>query len=242
VLAVASVKGEGFLPTAWKPLRFSGYDWEVRTIASDRGGGTNNPYSGYNAFKDISGALHLRITKKDGKWVCAEMRTTRSPAYHTYVVTVRDTSHLEPASVFSMITWDDNGDPHDREMDVEISRSDDAANKNNAQFGVRPFYVPGNLARIEVEIAYCKKQFRLRVRDDGRGIDPRVTAEGERAGPFGLHGMRERAERMGGQLDVSSEPGAGTEIELRIPGSIAYRSSAIVASEALPRKSKLSPV
>ncbi len=147
VLAVASVKGEGFLPTAWKPLRFSGYDWEVRTIASDRGG-MNNPYSGDNAFTDASGALHLRITKKDGKWVCAEMRTTRSLGYGTYVLTVRDTSHLEPASVFSMITWDDNGDPHYREMDVEISRWGDAVNKDNAQFGVQPFYVPGNLARF----------------------------------------------------------------------------------------------
>jgi hypothetical protein len=63
-------------------------------------------------------------------------------------LTVRDTSHLEPASVFSMITWDDNGDPHYREMDVEISRWGDAANKDNAQFGVQPFYVPGNLARF----------------------------------------------------------------------------------------------
>jgi hypothetical protein len=145
VLAVASVKGDGFLPTAWKPLRFSGYDWEVRTIASDRGG-MNNPYSGDNVFTDASGALHLRITKKDGKWLCAELRTTRSLGYGTYVLTVRDTSHLEPSSVFSMITWDDNGDPHYREMDIEISRWGDAANKNNAQFGVQPFYVPGNLA------------------------------------------------------------------------------------------------
>jgi len=151
VLAVASVKGEGFLPTAWKPLRFSGYDWEVRTIASDRGG-MNNPYSGDNAFIDASGALHLRITKTDGKWVCAELRTTRSLGYGSYVLTVRDTSHLEPASVFSMITWDDNGDPHYREMDIEISRWGDAANKSDAQFGVQPFYVPGNLARFTAPV------------------------------------------------------------------------------------------
>jgi len=147
VVAVASVKGEGFLPTAWKPLRFGGYDWEARTIASDRGG-MNNLYSGDNAFVDDAGALHLRITKKDGKWVCGEIRTTRSLGYGTYVLTVRDTSHLEPAVVFSMLTWDDNGDPHYREMDVEISRWGDAANKNNAQFGVQPFYVPGNLERF----------------------------------------------------------------------------------------------
>jgi hypothetical protein len=159
VIAVASVKGEGFLPTPWKSLHFSGYDWEVRTIASDRGG-MNNPYSGDNAFTDASGALHMRISKKDGKWVCAEMRTTRSLGYGTYVLTVRDTAHLEPASVFSMITWDDNGDTHYREMDIEISRWGDAANKNNAQFGVQPFYVPGNLARFTAPAGTLTHVFR----------------------------------------------------------------------------------
>ncbi len=147
ILAVSIAKGQGFLATAWKPLRFGGYDWEVRTIASDRGG-MNNPYSPDNVFTDSSGALHLRITKKDGKWVCAELRTTRSLGYGTYIIGVRDASQLQPASVFSMITWDDNGDPHYREMDIELSRWGDAANKNNAQFGVQPFYVPGNLSRF----------------------------------------------------------------------------------------------
>jgi signal transduction histidine kinase len=37
--------------------------------------------------------------------------------------------------------------------------------------------------------------------------------------------MRERVERLGGALDIWSEPGAGTEVELRIPGSIAYEAS-----------------
>jgi len=91
---------------------------------------------------------------------------------------------------------------------------------------------------IEVEIAYSKKQFRLRIRDDGQGIDPSVIQEGERAGHFGLQGMRERAKRIGGQLDVWSEPGAGTEVELRIPGSIAYRSSLADVSDPNLKKTK----
>jgi len=37
--------------------------------------------------------------------------------------------------------------------------------------------------------------------------------------------MRERAERLGGELDLWSEPGAGTEVELRLPGSIVYEAS-----------------
>jgi hypothetical protein len=54
---------------------------------------------------------------------------------------VRDTSHLEPAAVFSMFTFEEwAGDQHDHEMDVEVGRWGDAANKNNAQYTIRPFY------------------------------------------------------------------------------------------------------
>jgi signal transduction histidine kinase/ligand-binding sensor domain-containing protein len=92
--------------------------------------------------------------------------------------------------------------------------------------------------RIETEIAYSKKLFRLRIRDDGKGIDLRVPDRDEHAGHWGLTGMRERAERIGGQLDVWSEPGAGTEVELRIAGSIVYESSPIRANLQLFRKKK----
>ena len=73
---------------------------------------------------------------------------------------------------------------------------------------------------IEVEIAYADS-LRVRIRDDGKGIDPAIVAEG-RSGHYGLAGMRERAARIGGRLDVWSAQGAGTEIELSIPGSKAY--------------------
>ena len=79
--------------------------------------------------------------------------------------------------------------------------------------------------RIEVEIRYDNRQFRLRVRDDGRGIDPKVLSQDGRAGHYGLHGMRERAKLVGGKLDVWSDFDSGTEIELIIPSSIAYATS-----------------
>jgi ligand-binding sensor domain-containing protein/signal transduction histidine kinase len=81
----------------------------------------------------------------------------------------------------------------------------------------------GNL--IETELAYTEGLFRLRVRDNGKGIDPDERVRGERSGHWGLKGMRERAERLGGELEVWSEPGAGTEIELRVPASIAYKAA-----------------
>jgi signal transduction histidine kinase len=74
---------------------------------------------------------------------------------------------------------------------------------------------------IEVELEYRLKQFRILVRDDGCGIDPQVISSG-REGHWGLPGMRERAEEIGASIRVWSRQGAGTEVELSIPGQIAY--------------------
>ena len=75
--------------------------------------------------------------------------------------------------------------------------------------------------RIEVEIRYDTRELRVRVRDDGIGMDASVLQEG-RTGHYGLPGMRERAKSIGGQLEVWSEQGAGTELELTVPASVAY--------------------
>jgi len=91
--------------------------------------------------------------------------------------------------------------------------------------GLRNAFRHAEARQIEVEIRYDEPQFRLRVRDDGRGIDPKVLAEGERAGHWGLHGMRERAKLVGSNLSVRSELGSGTEIELSTPASAAYAAS-----------------
>jgi signal transduction histidine kinase len=74
---------------------------------------------------------------------------------------------------------------------------------------------------VEVEIIYDRRQFRLRVRDDGRGIDPKLIAEG-RPDHWGLRGMKERTRKIGGQLNFWSRPETGTEVELTIPGATAY--------------------
>jgi signal transduction histidine kinase len=76
--------------------------------------------------------------------------------------------------------------------------------------------------RIEVEILYGERWLRLRVRDDGKGIDPELLSGDGPAGHYGLHGMRERAKLVGGKLAVWSKPDSGTEVELSIPASTAY--------------------
>jgi ligand-binding sensor domain-containing protein/signal transduction histidine kinase len=79
--------------------------------------------------------------------------------------------------------------------------------------------------QIEVEIRYDERQLRLRVRDDGKGIDPKFLNEEGRPGHWGLHGMHERARLVGAHLDVWSEVDSGTEVELRVPASVAYVTS-----------------
>jgi signal transduction histidine kinase len=93
-----------------------------------------------------------------------------------------------------------------------------------AREAVRNAFRHAQARNIEADIRYYEGSFRLRIRDDGKGIDPRIVAEG-RPGHYGVSGMRERARRIGGKLHAWTATGAGTEIELSIPGSIAYGTS-----------------
>jgi len=77
--------------------------------------------------------------------------------------------------------------------------------------------------QVEVEIRY-DDEFRLRVRDDGKGIDAAVLSSHSLEGHYGLRGMRERATLIKGKLAVWSEVNGGTEVELRVPASTAYTS------------------
>jgi len=76
-------------------------------------------------------------------------------------------------------------------------------------------------SNVEVELEYAPSHLRLLVRDNGSGIDPHVIHAG-RDGHWGLSGMRERAERIGARFRVLSGASAGTEVELSVPGHIAF--------------------
>lgn len=77
--------------------------------------------------------------------------------------------------------------------------------------------------KIEVELHFGLSEVRLRFRDNGLGIDPAILSEGRVPDHYGLPGMRERARKIGGHFELWSRPGAGTEVQVRIPGAIAYR-------------------
>jgi len=95
---------------------------------------------------------------------------------------------------------------------------------------VRNAFKHASATQIEVELCYDERQLRVRVRDDGKGIDPQFLTEEGRAGHYGLRGMRERAKLMGGKLAVWSALDSGTEVELSIPAARGYAASATARS------------
>jgi signal transduction histidine kinase/ligand-binding sensor domain-containing protein len=76
---------------------------------------------------------------------------------------------------------------------------------------------------VDLEIIYSERELRLRVCDDGLGIDQNTLNTRSQSKHFGLVGMRERAQKIRSRLDVLSRDGGGTEIELVIPAVVAYR-------------------
>jgi len=92
--------------------------------------------------------------------------------------------------------------------------------------------------RIEVEIHYDARQLRLQIRDDGQGIDPQLLRTDGLSGHYGLRGMRERAQSLGGELTIWSEVNSGTEIDLTVPSSIAYTKPGLSRLRILTKRSQ----
>ncbi len=104
---------------------------------------------------------------------------------------------------------------------------------------LRNAYHHARARNIEAELRYDDDAFLLIVRDDGRGIDPKVLKDRGRAGHWGLPGTYERVEGIGARLDIWSEAGAGTEVRLTVPGAIAYEKSGDRGRFKLFRKTRI---
>jgi hypothetical protein len=149
VADVLAVKGTDIPPIPLKVIHFSGYDWKVRSGATDRGGELN-AYDSQNAWVDPQGHLHLYMGERDGIWSCAEINLTRSLGYGTYKFVVQDSAHLEPSGMLGLFTVDERRGEETRiELDVELSQWGQLGSKN-AQYVVQPYYIPQNIARFTV--------------------------------------------------------------------------------------------
>jgi ligand-binding sensor domain-containing protein/signal transduction histidine kinase len=130
----------------------------------------------------------------------------------TFAAVGKEFRYLGPAQ-FEVIV---NG--HSRELNT-LAQEELAKIGREALFNA---FRHARAGRIEVEIHFGILELRLRFRDDGIGVDPAILRDGSVAGHYGLPSMRERASRIRARLELWSRPGAGSEIEVRIPGTIAY--------------------
>jgi len=76
---------------------------------------------------------------------------------------------------------------------------------------------------VDVVIGFDSAELWLKIVDNGSGIDQALLAHGSRSGHWGLPGMRERAEKLGGRLEIWSRPGEGTTVHLSVPARVIYR-------------------
>jgi hypothetical protein len=161
VVALAVVNGEGPAPVLPPPktLDFSGYEWTASSGPIFHAG-SRNFFDPANVWTDEKGALHLRISGGPGKWNAAELKLTRSLGFGTYRFQVRDTSHLEPSAVLTLITWDGAGtESNRRELDVEFGHWGYLDN-DDVHYVVQPYYVPANIVTFRAPPGAYTHSFR----------------------------------------------------------------------------------
>ena len=75
---------------------------------------------------------------------------------------------------------------------------------------------------IIVELHHGTDRLSLAIIDDGIGLSAAVLAAGSREGHYGMVGMRERAQRMDGAVEIISTTRTGTTIRVTVPARVAY--------------------
>jgi hypothetical protein len=156
--AMVDHKGAASVFPPPKTINFSGYEWAISSGTIFRAG-SRNEFDPANVWIDADGALHLRISGKQGNWTAAELKLTRSLGYGTYRFRVRDISQLEPSAVLTLVSWDGVGtEQNRRELDVELSRWG-YINNDNAHYVVQPYYVPANIVRFRTPAGVTTHSF-----------------------------------------------------------------------------------
>ena len=134
-------------------INFSGYDWWVKTSPGTNQLGPGPNYfsdSTNNVWTDAQGWLHMRITNRSNQWQCAEIVSARTFGHGSYRFELGSrVDNLDTNIVLGLFTWSDDPAYTYREIDVECSRGF-AADTNNAQFTVQPYYLSGHYARYRV--------------------------------------------------------------------------------------------
>jgi len=136
-----------------RKIWFSGYEWEVRPYSDTLAGPGPNYFSGSedDVWIDRKGQLHLKITKKDGRWYCSEVMTKVSLGYGRYIFqTTGSPEKLDKNVVVGLFTWDKDSKYYHREIDIEFAKWGQDE-KLNAQYTVQPWEEAGNIKRFKID-------------------------------------------------------------------------------------------
>ncbi len=131
-------------------IKFSGYDWVVRTSEDNKQGPGPNYFSNSeeNVWIDDEGRLHLKIVKKEGRWNCAGVSMRRSLGFNKYVFYVGSrVDSLDQNVVAGLFTYMND----EEEIDIEFSKWSKADNEDS-QFAVQPSHNPGNKTRFNLDL------------------------------------------------------------------------------------------
>jgi signal transduction histidine kinase len=112
----------------------------------------------------------------------------------------------------------EKGIPVSMEMEGPAKQLPDATNRTLllvAREAIRNAMAHGSPAAIAVRLFFRAGSIRLEIQDDGRGFEP-LSSRLAAAGHFGILGMREHMEQIGGSLEISSRPGGGTLIAAQL--------------------------
>jgi hypothetical protein len=133
-----------------RTIQFSGYTWQVKSSTDAVGPGPNRfSDSAANVWVDGLGRLHLKLTRSNGRWHCAEAVNTQSLGFGRYAFELDSrVDALDPNAVLGLFTWSDDPAYTHREIDIELSRWGSGADETNGQYVVQPYDGSGNLQRI----------------------------------------------------------------------------------------------
>lgn len=132
-----------------RTISFSGYKWMVKSSNTPVGPGPNYfSDSNKNVWVDNKGRLHLKITKRNNKWYCAEIISQENFGYGKYIFYLASrVDHLNENVVLGLFTWDDASEYNHREIDIEFSKFGEPL-EDNSQFVVQPWDTSGNRHRF----------------------------------------------------------------------------------------------
>jgi signal transduction histidine kinase len=151
----------------------------------------------------------LRVARRVFAEGCAVLQGSRAPAF-AFASLEQELSRLLDDFPSGKVRCQITVTGHRRELKPEVQEQIKLITREALGNAFRH----SGATLIEAEIEYSARRLRLIVRDNGRGIEVSTGNDVH----WGLRGMRERAERIGAKLTIWSKAGAGTEVEISVPG------------------------